>query len=209
MQKLAMVAALVAALAGWPMLAQEASQDAPAPLAKVVLKAEDKPKFQITSSAFRDGGGIPFRHSDYDEGVSPPLAWTGAPEATRSFVIVMEGPEAIEERPFINWIAYNIPANVQELPEGVLQQAVLPEPQGMMQGVNSVGQPGYVGPAPPIGGGAHRYYIQIFALDSELDLAPNASRGQLLDAMQGHVLAMGEIKGEFQAGGTPGTATGP
>jgi Raf kinase inhibitor-like YbhB/YbcL family protein len=202
MRALLMIASLLLAAASSPGLSQESR------LAKEVLAVQDLPRFSVTSQAFSNGGPIPTRHSDYDFNYSPPIAWQGAPPATQSFALLMEdaeGSDAAEERPFVHWIAYDILPIVYALPEGVVQQVSLDAPPGMMQGVNSVGMTGYAGPMPPIGGEPHHYHIQMFALDRTLDLPPNAGRPQVLEAMRGHVLAFGELEGQFQA--KPGALT--
>ena len=145
----------------------------------------------------RDGGNL-----------SPPLAWTGAPEGTVSLAMVMEGIEPRADEPNVHWLVWNIPAEVTELPAGTPTTTLLASigPRAT-QGTNSFGRIGYDGPCPqPINlegqdrtGGrdaVSRYHFRVYALDIELDLAPGATLEELIRAMDGHVLAGGEIVGE-------------
>ena len=68
---------------------------------------------------------------------------------------------------------------------------------GASQGPNDYGSMGYVGPRPPVGDPAHDYHVQVFALDAMLPLRFGASRAEILDAMDGHVLASGEVVGTY------------
>ena len=145
----------------------------------------------------RDGGNL-----------SPPLAWTGAPEGTVSLVLVMEGIEPRADEPNVHWLVWNIPAEVTELPAGTPTTTLLASigPRAT-QGTNSFGRIGYDGPCPqPINlegqdrtGGrdaVSRYHFRVYALDIELDLAAGATLEELLRTIDGHVLAGGEIVGE-------------
>lgn len=100
--------------------------------------------------------------------------------------------------PFVHWLAWNIPAGVTQLPEGLQEQLRLTEPEGVLQGTTTRGAPGYYGPKPPVMDAPHRYHFQVFALDRTLELPPAADRDQLLAAMRGHVLAKGVLVGSFQ-----------
>jgi Raf kinase inhibitor-like YbhB/YbcL family protein len=100
--------------------------------------------------------------------------------------------------PFVHWLAWNIPATVTHLPEGLQEQLRLTEPEGVLQGATTRGSPGYFGPRPPVMDAPHRYHFQVFALDTMLQVPPGADRDTLLAAMRGHVLAKGELVGLFQ-----------
>lgn len=145
----------------------------------------------VTSPAFAAGGTIPLRHSAYGEGVSPPLAWAGLPEGTVSLVLMMEDPDASSARPYVHWLAWNIdPA------AGALAQGIAADAPGLVQGRNNRRATGYFGPRPP-GSRPHRYHFQLFALDRSLDLPAGAGREALLAAINGHVLAKGDLVGHF------------
>jgi Raf kinase inhibitor-like YbhB/YbcL family protein len=142
-------------------------------------------------------GAIARKHSEYYEGVSPRIAWT-AVKGARSYAIIMEDPDAKPITPFVHWLAWNIPASHQHLPEGLQEQPRLTDPEGTLQGRTSRGSVGYFGPRPPVGDAPHRYHFQVFALDTMLNVPFGAERDELLAAMQGHVLAAGELVGVYQ-----------
>jgi Raf kinase inhibitor-like YbhB/YbcL family protein len=137
------------------------------------------------------------RHSDYYDGASPRIAWSPV-KGARSYVVIMEDPDARPITPFVHWLAWNIPANYRHLPAGLQEQERLLDPEGMLQGRTSRGSVGYFGPRPPVGDPPHQYHFQVFALDALLDIPPGAERDQLLAAMSGHVLAAGEAVGVYQ-----------
>jgi len=112
--------------------------------------------------------------------------------------LVCNDPDASTSQPFVHWVIYGIPADTDGLPKGLPAQSALDHPEGAKQGQNSFGRIGYGGPAPPKGHGTHPYHFTLYALDSELDLAPGASKAQLMYAMEGHVLAAGELVGTYE-----------
>lgn len=167
----------------------------PSPLAIEVLKADAG---LTVTAPFQPDAPIDPKHAADGDNASPALSWNGAPEETRSFVVIAEDPDAKEPKPFVHWLAYDIPADVTALREGLPTEASLPDPEGVKQGANSMGSTGYTGPKPPVPDGPHRYRFQVFALDvSSLDLPPAADRAAVLAAMQGHVLAAGQVTGTF------------
>ena len=146
----------------------------------------------IRSEAFENEGPIPRRFSCDGENVSPPLSWEGAPDGTRSFVLVADDPDA-PGRTFVHWVYYDLPSAVNSLPAGVAPDAN-PRPGGT-QGENGFGEIGYGGPCPP--GGTHRYFFHVYALDRELGLEPGASKQEVLERARNHVLAQGILMGTF------------
>lgn len=186
-------AALPAAPAG--IMQQQAQQGNNVPLALVRQEANGGGKLPVQSTAFRHDQLLAAKYSEYAEGVSPPLSWQAVTGA-KSYAIIMEDPDA-PQKPFVHWLAWNIPAAVTSLPEGVQEQPRLTEPEGVLQGRNTRGSLGYFGPRPPVGDAAHHYHFQVFALDAVLPLGFGADRDQLLKAIQGHVLAKGEIVGRY------------
>ncbi len=147
---------------------------------------------QLTSSAFENGKPIPVKYSCKGEDVSPPLAWGEPPAQTQSFALVMDDPDA-PVGVWDHWVLYNIPASARSLPEALPDDERLSD--GSLHGKNSWGRLGYGGPCPP--SGTHRYFFKLYALDTTLDLNPGATKSQLLKAMQGHILAQGELMGTF------------
>jgi len=192
--------AMPAAPAG-PM-AQQAAKGTRVPLAMVRPETATRGKLAVTSPAFARNGAMPMRFSEYADGVSPALAWSAVPNA-QSYAIIMEDPDAKPALPFVHWVAWNIPAGVTRLPEGVQEQPRLTEPEGVLQGRNTRGSTGYYGPRPPVGEAAHHYHFQVFALDTQLDVPFGADRDQVLAAMQGHVLAKGELTGQYMQAQKP------
>jgi len=158
---------------------------------------------EIGSQAFSAGGAIPMTFTTYGQDVSPGLAWTGVPAGTRTLALLMEDPDASEGDPFVHWVAWNIAPDVSELPEAVPTVPQVPSLMNLRQGRNTRGSIGYYGPRPPIGGQAHDYHFQLFALDTVLNLVPGSSREQLLEAMQGHVVAKGEVVGSYRQESPP------
>lgn len=148
----------------------------------------------ITSTAFEDGGTIPAAYSCDGQDKSPELNWTGVPEGTQSFVLILDDPDA-PGGTFTHWVIFNIPAGATGLEENTAKIGELPD--GTLQGKNSFGTIGYGGPCPP-SGSLHRYYFTLYALDITLDLASGATKAQVLAAMEGHVLAEAVIMGNYQ-----------
>ncbi|KQP23619.1 PEBP family protein [Pseudorhodoferax sp. Leaf267] len=176
---------------------QQAMRGGGVPLAKDREETRAAGAITVTSATIAPQAAIPAKHSEYADGVSPQLTWTAVAGA-RSYAIVMEDPDARPVTPFVHWLAWNIPASVTHLPEGLQEQLRLTEPDGVLQGATTRGSPGYYGPRPPVMDAPHRYHFQVFALDTMLQVPPGADRDQLLAAMRGHVVAQGELVGTFQ-----------
>lgn len=168
----------------------------PGPIALDLFEADGA--VEITSS-FGNGEPIPEQHSADGDNASPPLSWQGAPEGTKSFVIIADDPDAAAPKLFNHWLLYDLPADVTALREGLPTEPLLLDPKGAKQGTNDTGGTGYFGPKPPVDDPPHSYHFQIFALDvGSLGLKPGANRSEILSAMRGHVLAKGEIIGQFE-----------
>ena len=179
-----------------PVAGAPAANQPVGPLANTLLKPSTSAKLTVTSAGFTDKSTIPPAFSQAGESLSPPLSWTGAPEGTKSFVILTEDAGAGRPDPITHWIAFNIPANVTSLPQGISGTATVATPS-MMQGMNTRNTAGYMGMGAPAGT-PHAYHFEVYALDKTLDLDPaKADRKALIDAMQGHVLATGELVGMF------------
>ncbi len=176
---------------------QQAAKGAGVPLSKDRDETRTSASIKLTSTTISEGAAIPLKHSEYADGVSPPLGWSKV-KGAKSYAIIMEDPDAKSVTPFVHWVAYNIPATLTALPEGLQEQLRLTEPDGLLQGKTSRGTTGYLGPRPPAGDPPHRYYVQILALDTTLALPPGADRDQLLSAAKGHVLAKGQLMGTFR-----------
>lgn len=152
-------------------------------------------ELRVSSDAFSEGEPIPVEYSCDGDNTSPPVAWTGAPEGTAAFALVMDDPDA-PVGTFDHWVLYNVPPETTSLPAAVPAQEQLEG--GALHGVNGAGRIGYLGPCPPEGDGAHRYQFRVFALDEPVDLASGASKTDLENAIDGHVLASGQLTGLFE-----------
>ncbi len=154
--------------------------------------------FALESAAFEEGAAIPTKYTAYGDNVSPPLFWKNAPEATRSFALILDDSDAPGPLPFIHWVLYNIPAGASELPEGVPKKLVLEGMGGMIQGPNGVRQVGYFGPRPPPGE-LHHYNFRLYALHSLPELPEGLDGQTLLDAIRPHILAETVLTGTYLA----------
>ena len=154
----------------------------------------------LSSSAFADGAEMPRRYTCEGDNVSPPLAWSGAPEGTRSFALIVDDPDAPDPKAprltWVHWVLYNIPPNATELPEAVRQEALL---KGTQEGVNDWKKQGYGGPCPPVG--RHRYFHKLYALDIAFSELRTPTKAQLEKAMEGHVLDRAELVGTYEKTG--------
>lgn len=162
---------------------------------------------KLTSTAFDYDAAILEKYTGVGEDISPPLAWSNAPKDTKAFALICDDPDAPSrakprrEGPWVHWVIYNIPSDTTELPASVPREAEPDRPAGAVQGRNDFGTDniGYRGPMPPPGSGPHRYFFKIYALDKQLDLAAaDANKKSLLAAMQGHILAQGQLVGTFE-----------
>jgi Raf kinase inhibitor-like YbhB/YbcL family protein len=149
---------------------------------------------KLNSTSFEPGGYIPEKFTCDGEDISPDISWSGAPDGTETFTLIVEDPDA-PGRVFIHWVVYNIPNNVEGFEEGTSAFEIIKT--GASQGKNDMGTVGYTGPCPPPGK-AHRYYFRLFALDCVLDLPSMLSRSAVLGAMKGHVLGETEIMGKYK-----------
>ncbi|MGQ9549769.1 MAG: YbhB/YbcL family Raf kinase inhibitor-like protein [Roseiflexus sp.] len=145
--------------------------------------------FALTSTSFSEGAMIPRQHTCDGVDRSPPLQWEGAPPAA-SYVLIMDDPDA-PGGTFTHWVLYDIPGTRTELAEG--------DQSTGLAGVNNFGRRGYGGPCPPRGGGAHRYFFRLSALDiPSLNLPSGATRRDVEAAMRGHVLATAALMGRYE-----------
>ena len=156
---------------------------------------------KIQCDAIAAGESIPRRYTGEGEDLSPPLSWTTLPEGTRELALICDDPDAPTPEPWVHWVLYKIPMSAGGLPEGLPAQAILEAPAGSCQGRNSwtSGRTiGYRGPMPPPKHGVHHYHFRLYALDTTLALEPGADKKRLLQAMQGHTLARGELVGTYE-----------
>lgn len=150
--------------------------------------------FRISSPAFADGGEIPHRFSQFGEGISPALQWSGAPESTRTFALVCRDPDA-PMGTFVHWVIYEIPSSATGLPEGVPPAPIVAG--GGVQGMNSARRFGYIGPQPPAGP-AHRYVFTLYALDEQFGFGPGLPENELMEMIAGRILDSAKLVGRFK-----------
>ena len=142
---------------------------------------------KLTSGAFSDGATIPARYSCDGADVSPPLAWSGTPEGTRSLALICDDPDA-PGGTFVHWVLYNVPAHLSQIPEN--------QSGGGVEGMTNFGRVGYGGPCPPPGK-PHRYFFKLYALSEPLALRAGATKADVERAMHGHVLAQAQVMGTY------------
>lgn len=152
---------------------------------------------RVTSDAFDDGAAIPVRYTHDGKRLSPPLAWSGMPQDAGSTVLIVEDADAPAFRPFVHLIAWRERAGDIRLPEGDFCRADARHRRHDL-GRNSFQTDAWLPPDPPPGHGPHRYLFQVYALDGPLDLPQWPGRGDVLDAMQGRVLAKGLLTGTYE-----------
>jgi hypothetical protein len=173
---------------------EKRTQKRPETAGKTMLTKEDVMNLELTSTVFEAGASIPDKYTCEGEDVSPPLSWLGMPEGTQSLALICDDPDSTNG-PWSHWVLYDIPPD-----QFGVEENVPADPQlewGGVQGRNDFGNVGYGGPCP--GRGApHHYYFRLYALDEELDLPPGATRQQVLDRIQDHVLEQTELMGTYQ-----------
>jgi Raf kinase inhibitor-like YbhB/YbcL family protein len=151
----------------------------------------------ITSPDFADGGGIPRPFTCEGDDMSPALAWSGAPEGTKSFVLIVDDPDAPDpdapKTTWVHWVLYDLPPDANALTENVSNL-----PRGTREGTNDWKRTGYGGPCPPVG--RHRYFFKLYALDTVLSDLGSPTKRQVEDAMKGHVLEQAQLMGTYRKG---------
>jgi Raf kinase inhibitor-like YbhB/YbcL family protein len=145
-------------------------------------------EFALESNAFENAQAIPSRHTCDGEDLSPPLRWSNLPEGTRSLALVVDDPDA-PGGVFTHWLAWGLDPAAGGLGEGE---------SAPLEGENGFGATGYRGPCPPPGHGRHRYVFRLYALDAEPELGSGAAKGELEEAIAGHVLTTGELVGTYE-----------
>ncbi|MCX7120433.1 MAG: YbhB/YbcL family Raf kinase inhibitor-like protein [Gammaproteobacteria bacterium] len=145
---------------------------------------------KLTSNAFLNGELIPRQYTCDGSDLSPQLHWNGAPENTRSFVLIVDDPDAPMGN-WDHWLLFNIPSNVNQLKENIAEL-----PSGTNEGKNSWEKTGYGGPCPP--SNIHRYFFKLYALDNLLPLKNGVTKEEIIKAMQGHILAHAELLGRYE-----------
>lgn len=141
---------------------------------------------KIRSKAFQHNERIPKKYTGEGEDVSPPLIFEDIPEGAASIALIVDDPDA-PMGTFDHWITWNLPPDRTELEE---------DAEVSIEGKNHFEELSYRGPLPPPGP-VHRYFFKAFALDSSINLSEGATKEQLLDAMEGHILDQAELIGTY------------
>jgi Raf kinase inhibitor-like YbhB/YbcL family protein len=148
---------------------------------------------KLTSPAFGEGEMIPKKYTCDGDNLSPPLAWSGVPQNAQALALIADDPDA-PSGTWVHWVVFNLRPGSAGLPEGITASRA-PE-EAAVQGTNSFRKVGYGGPCPPPG--THRYFFKLYALDGPLALAANATAQDVQAAIQGHVLAEGQLMGRYK-----------
>ena len=144
----------------------------------------------LSSPAFADGGTLPGPSS-------PPLSWDAVPPEVRMLALIVEDLDAPWPRPLVHAVAYGIDPATRELAAGALDAAT--DADGPILGLNSLRRRAYLPPQPLPGHGPHRYAFALIGAGFVPRFDQPPSRGRLLDALAGHVVAFGELTGIREA----------
>ncbi len=142
----------------------------------------------IESTSFKNNEMIPAKYTCDAENIVPPLTFSGVSQEAKSLVLIVDDPDA-PVGTWVHWTVWNIDPKTAEIPENSV-------PVGAVEGVTDFGVPGYGGPCPP--SGIHRYFFKLYALDTTLDLDTSSTAGDIMDAMEGHILANAELIGLYK-----------
>jgi len=158
-----------------------------------VMSGGLKMTIKITSSAFTEGSMIPKRYTCDAKDVSPDLTWSGVPEGTISLALICDDPDA-PMGTWVHWVLFNLPPDITDLHAEIPPEKTLKN--GARHGKNDFGKFGYGGPCPP--SGTHRYFFKLYALDTVINLESGITKAQLLEAIEGHILAEGQLMGKYK-----------
>lgn len=149
----------------------------------------------LSSSVFENNGAIPAEFTCDGRQVNPPLAISGVPEGTKSLALIMDDPDVPKQIKsdglFVHWVLFNIPPETKDIMSGTTVGTA---------GSNGAGKAEYTGPCPPpqYEPSTHRYFFKLYALDTVLDLPEGASKQDVEEAMQGHILAEAQLLGNYK-----------
>ena len=143
---------------------------------------------KISAGAFAEGQPISKQFTCDGADKNPQLAINGIPGGTKSLALIMDDPDA-PRGTFVHWVMWNIPAGTDLIGENSV-------PNGAIQGLNSSGKTGYIGPCPP--SGTHRYFFKLYALDAALDIGKNSDKAALESAMKGHIISQSQTFGVYR-----------
>lgn len=147
----------------------------------------------VKSDAFEQGKAIPRKYTCEGDDISPGISWTKPPDGTKELVLICDDPDA-PMGAWVHWVVWGISPDSTNLPEAV--QKADSTADGLKQGKNGFGKVGYGGPCPPRGS-EHRYFFRLYAVDMPLELKPKATKWDVLNAIEGHTIAKGEVMGKY------------
>jgi len=151
-------------------------------------------RIQISSTAFKEGRAIPDEHAFEDRDISPDLQWSGVPSTAKSLVLICDDPDA-PKGTWVHWVLYDLIPSMNALPAGLPKSPLLD--LGAKQGLNDYKRYGYGGPCPPPGK-PHPYFFKLYALDVRPELSPGLTKADLINVMDGHIMAEGQLMGTYQ-----------
>lgn len=149
---------------------------------------------KLTSPAFKDGDTLPQKYTCDGGDVNPPLQWHDIPASTKSFVVIVDDPDAPQKTPWVHWILFNIPASVRSLDENVSVDTL----KGAQQGLTSNKDRRFHGACPPHGHGIHHYYFKLYALDTMIQVPHGDSKEDILEAIKDHIVAQAQLMATYQ-----------
>jgi Raf kinase inhibitor-like YbhB/YbcL family protein len=159
---------------------------------KGVSMAASIETLEVKSEVFKAGAMIPEKFTCEGEDISPHLSWGKVPDSTKELALICDDPDA-PMGTWVHWVIFGIPPTTTNLPENFPKADTA---MGAKQGKNSFGKIGYGGPCPPPGS-THRYFFKLYALNKTLDLKPRVGKADIVKAMEGHIIAQGELMGRF------------
>ncbi len=145
---------------------------------------------KVFSSSFENGKMMPSKYTCEGENVSPEISWGELPEGVVSLALICDDPDA-PSGDFVHWVIFNIPPELNSLPEGVPIEDI-----EAVQGVTDYGRSGYGCPCPPRGL-VHHYHFKLYGLDKMLEVEENITKYELLEKMESHIVAKGELVGLY------------
>src|ERR1700756_2787384 len=152
------------------------------PLVLIIMTTVATKTLNISSPAFTNNGTIPVKYTCSGAGDSSELNIKNIPSEAKTLALIMDDPDA-PNGTFVHWVMWNIPVKDK------IQENGTPGAQGK----NGKSDNKYTPPCPP--SGKHHYHFKVYALDTRLDLPTSTDKTSLLKAMEGHIIAEGELIG--------------
>ena len=172
----------------------------------------------LNTTAWPDGGMIPLRYTQAGAELSPAIQWSNVPGpttagdgtqvSTKSFVLMFHDADTVVNNStdgLLHWLVWNIPGTANGLAQGQPDGFELPDGTRQI----SVSGSRYRGPGAPASGPIHHYILEVYALDTMLDVKvppqgpqeanpnPQAIRTSIMQGMVGHIRGKGAYVGLF------------